>query len=302
MSISLLYKTETFTTMSDQGGLSLSEVLFEILEVINNSNLNIVEKKKSELIYLQNFAKDTALHEILFIPQSYQKFQISDDEHKMLLSLIEKSTTVTNDEYLILSKTLELKLISEPYAYLCLALDECKPLHVNSLETMLEAKRTILASSSNVNEFVSYLEYCFPNLKFSLNILATLKTLSSKFPMVVNEVIRHLEALNDTLYPMITEERNGSFNLPNLLERFGRRAGLECTLQGNPKYERENLQFDFRDGNGEKAIYICSPHTKITSTSTEGTGTYLYDRIYFHVGDINFCGGKILVGHIGKHL
>ncbi|MDE4907161.1 hypothetical protein L0665_00770 [Methanogenium marinum] len=84
------------------------------------------------------------------------------------------------------------------------------------------------------------------------------------------------------------------------LREFGLIISEECSLEGNDRNER-NFTFLFENG-GESRTVCCEPHIKMSKSDHDGDGHYYFNRLYFHQGIPEFCEGKVLMGHIGRHL
>lgn len=113
-------------------------------------------------------------------------------------------------------------------------------------------------------------------------------------------ILRHLDVLNVHL---ATERHNG-LRRDQLLKKVSQMAHLpeDATLEGDAK-RKDDLTFSFSTPNGQKCSVCCEPHMKLCrSDQYPGDGEYYFHRIYFHEGQKNVCDGKIVVGHIGKHL
>jgi hypothetical protein len=136
-----------------------------------------------------------------------------------------------------------------------------------------------------------YIDECkkyFPNLFFHEGNKITVKPLLSECPQ---RIILHLTALNDKFRD---SQRLGLNNLTQVLEHFSRAARLDevASLEGSAKSKPE-FSFEFINDKGQPEKVRCEAHLKF----------WVKDRrIYFHAGKANIQNGKILVGHIGRHL
>jgi hypothetical protein len=67
---------------------------------------------------------------------------------------------------------------------------------------------------------------------------------------------------------------------------------------------KEKFTFDFINDKGIMERVCCEPHLKLCRTDNyPKDGSYSTDRrIYFHEGKPDIQNGKILIGHIGRHL
>ena len=115
------------------------------------------------------------------------------------------------------------------------------------------------------------------------------------------KTVCHLAALNDKFkgFPRSELER------AEMLKQFSIAAKLdeEASLEGKAS-RKENFTFDFINDNGLQENVCCEPHLKLCYNDGYPRDTsYSTDRrIYFHEGKTNIQQGKILIGHMGRHL
>lgn len=82
---------------------------------------------------------------------------------------------------------------------------------------------------------------------------------------------------------------------------FSSACHVEVTL--DRKRSRKHLfTFTFENSEGITENVCCEPHMKLSSSDSPSDSGWHFNRIYFHPGIANIEKGKILVGHIGKHL
>ena len=109
-------------------------------------------------------------------------------------------------------------------------------------------------------------------------------------------IVKCLTHLNDDFRQYLIPN-----NIPQSLRAFSTICGYETTNEGDAQ-RKAALSFAFRnDDNTEEMVY-CEPHVKVSTSDFASDNTHYHNRIYFHVGKPNIAGGKILIGHIGKHL
>ena len=120
------------------------------------------------------------------------------------------------------------------------------------------------------------------------------------FKTFSNTIINHLNGIHDILPSIIKE--HPEYNQSQLLTELSTRARFpeEASVQGgmNP-----NLKFSFKttDGTSEKEV-LCELHAKLCYDDSNDLKYHKDVRIYFHKGRPDIENGKILIGHIGKHL
>jgi len=150
----------------------------------------------------------------------------------------------------------------------------------------------------NGDFFIDECKIYFPKLFFhernKTTVLDIMKECSKK-------IVFHLSALNDKLNDSVYLNTNRY----EMLKHFSISAKLDAdaTLEGNAE-NKDNFTFDFLNDSGFPEKVCCEPHLKLCfNDNYPGDSHYSNDRrIYFHEGKPNIQNGKILIGHIGKHL
>lgn len=217
------------------------------------------------------------------------------DEKDMLLSTLNTCVSDLDDKYDdILSildsgksvhKTSLVGLYNVPNSF------ELPPIRCSS--DLFETYRLFLRKSTDIDELMGDLSQCFPNLYFSEQVPSSLK-IFRPLRNHINEVVRHLEALNE--HGMLLRKHLGQMGENEIMQRLGVLGNIECSLQGDPRYARKYLGFTFINDSGDDTEIICAPHTKLYHIGSEW-------RIYFCWSFPTVTSGmKILVGHIGVHL
>jgi hypothetical protein len=146
-----------------------------------------------------------------------------------------------------------------------------------------------------------FIEECkkyFPCLFFHERNKGTVTHLLKDRP---KKTVCHLAALNDKF-------RN-SFRLgldrTQTLKHFSSAAKLviDASLEGTASHKK-NFTFDFINDDGLLESVCCEPHLKLGYNDNYPVDTSFSNdkRIYFHEGKPNIQQGKILIGHMGKHL
>ncbi len=156
----------------------------------------------------------------------------------------------------------------------------------------------------DVQNFCSALQPYFENLYFNQgSIKKYLPTLhcGSHIP-IIQTIIHHLSALNDTFYYLYNKNRKES--LPKICSDF------EAVMNNKPikfgcstdNYGKVRLNVEFEDENKIKKKIYCDPHTKLWEYIENGYTGKEADRIYFSQPIDGFLSDKILIAIIGKHL
>ncbi|HFK5526616.1 TPA: hypothetical protein ACGZ99_000651 [Elizabethkingia anophelis] len=147
----------------------------------------------------------------------------------------------------------------------------------------------------NVDFFIDECNVYFENLFFHEDNKISLKRL---FPNCVKRVIYHLSELNDK-FP---QSKTIPYNRIDTLGKFNStysHDGQEASPQGDIK-KKKDLTFNFVNEKGSVESMYCELHLKL---SHDDHNVFSNDRrIYFHEGNEKIHEGKILIGHIGKHL
>lgn len=147
-----------------------------------------------------------------------------------------------------------------------------------------------------------FIEECakyFTNIYFHSKVETSLATVEPSFFSVSMEIIRNLSALNDEFRKYYIPN-----NRPRTLIEFSSGTGLEASPEGNAARKNDfTFEFEYKVGEDIKKERICcEPHLKLSNADGAGNTHYYFNRIYFHEGKEYLYGGKILVGHIGRHL
>jgi hypothetical protein len=107
--------------------------------------------------------------------------------------------------------------------------------------------------------------------------------------------------LNDILPKILKKEKQ----LQVILKILTASANLDeaASLEGNISMKKK-LTFSFENDNGNLENVCCEAHLKLCyNDNYPCDASYSTDRrIYFHSGKDKIQNGKILIGHIGKHL
>ena len=267
-------KTDTF--IQDVLGLR------EVIDIARDNNESIYTNSK---IYNAKFDGDKELYQWLFETNDMDR-----DYRNMLLQLITKSEESNDEKYeSVLTNTEEFE-----FGLLNLHKTDERIIKVSTKEERIKLLRHYLSKEQSVDEFYLRLNKCFPNIYFHSNIKQTLNTLSDSIVNYSNMLIYHLSYIND-VFPECFKVHKAK-GLRVVLEEFKNKTGIDCSVECGRDTTKERLSFNFNGIN-----IVCEAHTKLHHTG-EGDLVKRYDRIYFHQGDERVQPGKILVGHIGKHL
>jgi hypothetical protein len=137
----------------------------------------------------------------------------------------------------------------------------------------------------------------FENIYFHPNVGKSLKSLSDGgLKNFSKTIVFNLTQLNDKfkLYSITS-------SLRETLNNFSSECGVKVTLEGNASRKPE-FTYIFLNSEGIPKEICCESHMKLMRSDNPGDSGHHYNRIHFHQGKPDVEDGKILVGHIGKHL
>ncbi|MDO7787865.1 hypothetical protein [Desulforamulus aquiferis] len=259
----------------------------------------IIENKekiyRNDQIYEMSFLNEKKLWEWLYNDNS-SKYK---DERLILRKLIDQASSISDERYIDIIQNVKNLQAPTPQALVCLISDSVE-LHITNYNDLLKSYRFYIMRVRTPEEFLEFVQVCYPNLYFHPKLIESLKTLSAPVNRYIIEIDRHLSALNDEFNEIFAAYRREGLN--KVLEVFSSFSKIACTLEGDSESARKRFTFDFESNNGETVRLKCEPHTKIDRTGLPGDSKFRFDRIYFHPGSDNIADGKILIAHIGKHL
>lgn len=181
---------------------------------------------------------------------------------------------------------------------------------IYGIDRWYKFRRYFLGLYTNEETFIDECSIYFPHLFFhernKTKVLDILEDFSKS-------ILKHLAVLNDTFFYYKDKTfENESIKYQTLTS--------ECNLEADAASKdnndaKDNLTFEFINKNKKGEKITCYPHLRLCrSDKYPGDSYYYQHRLYFHEGintvyDENgnekVCeiqNGKILIGHIGKHL
>lgn len=247
-------------------------------------------------IYDEVLWKEYQVMDVLYIPEVSN--EIGRDYQFMLQIIIDHSTetTLENEEVIEL---LDCHTSDQVNGLLCLHEVEGidRRYCVYNRNDWFAFHRYFLGVYPISEEY--FAECCplyFPKLHFHPGISGTLSTLDGGLFLFSHGIIHCLTSLNDQFGDHFIPN-----NIPQSLRQFTSACGIETSNEGNAE-RRDELSFSFTTHeNKEESIY-CEPHMKISQSDRPGDHHHYHNRIYFHPGKSTIADGRILVGHIGRHL
>lgn len=293
MTLDIYLESESFYNPSDPS--SLYDRISELQNIYDKACEMGDRIKKNDSIYESEFFNTKKLYEWLYVNDN----RSNSIEKRMLARLLDRSESVDDNEYESVKMQLETMTLYNDIGFICYSPTGNSELHINNDFDLVKLHRFYLKNYTDISLFIEEAKICFPHLYFHEGIMQSVKTLSSPFELYINEIIRHLSALNDDFVNLFRENRN---NLRKALALFETMSNLECTLEGDKESARSRFSFQFQNLKGIMVDVVCEPHTKLENTGTKGDSKYRFDRIYFHQGNLTIEDGKVLIAHIGGHL
>lgn len=250
---------------------------------------------RHDSIYDEVFFEDIILVDIMHNPDNKI---LTSDQRKSLLKIVDhsKSCNITMNEVIML---LDKHDEDNFYGLLCLhKVDNVdKDYLIYNQNDWFSFHRHFLGLYP-ISEiyFTSECKKYFCQLFFPERIVESLKTLEKGLVGFSNNIIRNLTALNDNY---------NRYKIPNnridTLKRFSSACNVDVTPEGSADRKAE-FTFEFINEANKLEKVCCEPHMKLSKSDDSGDTHHYNNRIYFHEGKPNIAGGKVLIGHVGKHL
>jgi len=253
-------------------------------------------------IYLVVFIGGATILDLLYNPAISRK-HIDRDVHLALQKIIGESaeTDVPSEEII----EVLLPNHNEEECYGLIAFNKMENIKseyqiVYNINDWYAFRRYFLGLYPHPHDGEYFIEECkkyFPCLFFHERNKETVLYLLKDCP---KKTVYHLAALNDKFKDSFLF----GLDRTHTLKHFSLAAKLdeEASLEGDAS-RKEVLTFDFINDKGLSERVCCEPHLKLCCNDYHGDTSYSTDRrIYFHEGKPNIQQGKILIGHMGKHL
>ena len=132
---------------------------------------------------------------------------------------------------------------------------------------------------------------------FNDNINQSINTLCTDFKIVRPHIVKNLEFLDD-FRARNFQPSDISLGFIKLSEKISSLYPIECSPQAS-RASIHKVTFDFKDFTNKEHSVCCELHTKLKWYNMDKQNQ---DRIYFHPGGLDIADGKLLIGHIGRHL
>jgi hypothetical protein len=140
-----------------------------------------------------------------------------------------------------------------------------------------------------INECIKY----FPDLFFHENNYHTVRLIFKDSPKTIIHYLNELSN-NFNFCKLKTNNHIDLLKQFNSISNFDIDASIEGDLS-----RKNDLTFSFENKDGNDELLYCELHLKLLFDDNR---KIVQNRIYFHEGKQNIQNGKILIGHIGKHL
>jgi hypothetical protein len=270
---------------------------FILIKQYKNNNKIFVNSE----IYSVYFINNVTISDLLFNPETGKKHIDRDVKLALQKIILESAETDVSVEEIV---EVFLPNHNEEECYGLIAFNKIENIEdkyqiVYNSNDWYVFRRHFLGLYPHDGEY--FIEECkiyFPNLFFhernKEEVTYLLHDCSGK-------TVCHLSALNDKF-------RNSAqlkLDRTQTLKHFTVAAKLdeEATLEGCAA-RKQDFTFEFINDKNIPENVCCEPHLKLCyNDNYPGDSSYSNDRrIYFHEGKPNIQNGKILIGHIGKHL
>lgn len=148
------------------------------------------------------------------------------------------------------------------------------------------------------NYFIDECRKFYPNMFFHEHNKESIGVILKNFAQTI---IFHLNGIHDILPELM--KKHPDFNQTELLSMLSDKAKFHEVATPEGGRNKKHLKFCFKKDNEDKEIEVlCELHAKLCYDDSNDGKYHKDKRIYFHKGRKDIAGGKILIGHIGKHL
>jgi len=248
-------------------------------------------------IYDENIFPGFSVSDFLYMPNAKRVFD--RDTIIALSNIIDKSNKTTISTKEVVEELLYEHDEENVYGLICLHKinDIDKNYLVYDKNNWLSFHRYFLGLYPHnteyfINECIKY----YPDLFFHENNYQTVKDILRGSPKTI---IHHLNELSNNFIKckLSTNNRIELMRLFNSMSDFDKKASIEGNI-----HRKQDLTFSFFNANGEIELIYCELHLKLLFDDFGKKLLGDENRIYFHEGKKNIQSGKVLIGHIGKHL
>jgi hypothetical protein len=279
-----------------------------------------IKRLASDFDFIRDNGDSVYRHESIYEEELISRYQIMDlyditkpcplprDVKKYLLRVINHSrpTIWTNEEIVeLITQQEQEDLCASKEVYGLLAL-QVVPHEVPEVYIVYDQRdwlafhRYFLAGfPCDEGYFMSECEKCFPTLFFHPRNERVISQMAGGWRNFCKAIVYHLSQLND-VFPEYLQNRE-NYQRIEALREFSLRCRVDATPQGSAE-AKPFMTFSFYDDEGNEVSICCEPHLKLSQSDQNGDNTFYFNRIYFHEGREIIQSGKILVGHIGRHI
>ena len=296
--------SESFN-FSDEG-LNLFENSIQLLsDDINFIKSNGDKIFKNDNIYNIEISKNIFLYD-LYDPEF--KINLSRDTRKFLIGILDKSTSTEKSEteiFIIIdnqenSNLCELWVVNGAIHFNSNTVSCKTEYSISDKRSWLKFHRYFLkAFPCNVNHFVQSCDKVFPNLYVHKRIENEMLKMDGGWENFTSDIVKILSMLNDDFPKYLVNRKN--YQRIEALTKFSGETGFEISNQGNAKQKAE-MTYSFPKSESEFENICCEPHFKLSKSNAKSDSIFYHNRIHFHEGKADLMDGKILIGHIGRHI
>lgn len=146
--------------------------------------------------------------------------------------------------------------------------------------------------------FIDECRKYYPNMFFHEHNKTSINVILKNFSQTI---IFHLNGIHDVLPDIM--KKHPELNQTELLRELSNKAEFPEVATPEGGGNKGNMKFKFKLDEKDKEVdVLCELHAKLCYDDSNDGKYHKDKRIYFHKGRTDIAGGKILIGHIGKHL
>lgn len=166
---------------------------------------------------------------------------------------------------------------------------------IKSEDELIEFLKNMLLKTTCTHEFFLLISNFYYELVFLDNVRQSMSVFNFKHKKTKEAIISHLDAILEKFKSCFDSYRGE--NLTVVMNHFKGETKIDCSCENDRKLVSKYRTIKFINSKKNDEIHNVSfeLHTKLNLTT-------LNERIHFSKGESNIFGGKIIIGHIGKHL
>lgn len=204
----------------------------------------------------------------------------NSDEQKLLQKLLLQSSLLTSNDCEHFSEIGFINTVSNI---------------ITSEEELLGYFKQIINNANDADTILETFKLLYLNLLFLDNINQSMNIFNLKNIEVKENICAHLSAINANFKAFFENYKSGG--LTTVMSYFGTANSINCSCENDRKLVNKYRTISIFDTSNQKNVTNLEfeLHTKLDFSN-------LSERIYFSKGDSRVQQGRIIIGHIGKHL